>query len=672
MWILPTRARPHNLERFFRLYAETGASQWGIVYVDDDDPRLAEYRQITLPDGWRMVISPRIGLGATINKAFTDNPHEPFYGMITDDSIPVTPKWDVLLSEAAGSQYIAYCSNETNKFGHCCLGGDLVRELGWIILPGLQRLYGEDVLLDVGRKRKCLRHVDVLIDHWHFSIGKAPMDETYEKPDTSNDRKIYHAWRKDNAEKITVCCVNWRNYLGRGAEYVNTLHTMVKTYLSLPHRFVCFTDDPIGLNEGIEVEALPVNLEGWMNKLYLFKRGVFTEGRVLFLDLDTTLCGRIDKIAQYDGEFAMLRDFYRPDGYGSGLMAWQAGFGSEIWERYETAGFPIVQGGDQAFIDQVFEKTDYKPDVLQDLFPGQIVSYKVHCTMEVPVDANIVCFHGNPRPHEVQLKMPQRELAVDMFNRKLNTDAEVMLAQARENMKRDLPWFSGGAEKSEAMLLVGGGPSLAESLPKLIAHKEAGGKIFAMNGTHDWLIERGIVPDYHVMLDSRQSNVCFVKKPHPQVKYLISAFCHPDVFEALKGFDVTLWFSEMDGIMPLVKGSGKQVCLIGGGSTVGCKAIYLGYIDGFRKFHFYGFDSSYRGEQNHAYPQPMNDGEQIIEVTCAGRTFKCATWMAMQAKYWQSQIKVLIAKGCEIFVHGDGLIAFMAQQMSIGDSKWKV
>lgn len=250
------------------------------------------------------------------------------------------------------------------------------------------------------------------------------------------------------------------------------------------------------------------------------------------------------------------------------------------------------------------------------------------------------------------------------FGSKLNNDQDVMLEQVRENLKRDLPWFAGRKAHNRTALIVGGGPSLADTVDLLRTKHHQGGIIFALNGTHDWLIERGIVPEFHVMLDSRQENVKFVLKPHRRVHYLVSAFCHPDVFEALKGHRVTLWMSDMSGMLELVQDiDHKPVCLVGGGATVGNKTMFLAYLDGFRREHFFGFDSSYRGVDNHAYAQPMNDGESRITVTCNGRPFTCAPWMAKQAHEWKGQAKKLAGLGVDIWVHGDGLIPWMAQQM---------
>jgi len=189
---------------------------------------------------------------------------------------------------------------------------------------------------------------------------------------------------------LTICCVQVNNYCGRGAEYVNKLYRAVEWYLTVPHKFVCFTDDPTG----IECETRPIKGEGWYSKLYLFKE--FTEGKVVFFDLDTLIVDNINFIDKYNGKFAILRDFYRPNGYGSGMMIWKGGFGHEITDNYEKDGCPHISGGDQIYI----EKQVKHAKRLQDLFPYKIVSYKAHATTGMPLKAAICCFHGHPKPHD--------------------------------------------------------------------------------------------------------------------------------------------------------------------------------------------------------------------------------------------------------------------------------
>lgn len=190
---------------------------------------------------------------------------------------------------------------------------------------------------------------------------------------------------------LIVCCVNQGNYRGRGAEYVERLRAGVRRHLTLPHRFVEFRGD--GSQTG--TNYLPDDLPGWWSKLFLFRSETFPRlCRVLYLDLDTLVTGSLDEIARYDGEFACLRDFYRPDGLGSGVMAWRGGFGAEIWDRWNAESRPLLPGGDQEWIERV---TDRKADRLQDLYPGQIVSFKADCRDGLPAAARLVCLHGRPK-----------------------------------------------------------------------------------------------------------------------------------------------------------------------------------------------------------------------------------------------------------------------------------
>lgn len=249
-------------------------------------------------------------------------------------------------------------------------------------------------------------------------------------------------------EMVNVVCVKWGSWCSpHGPRYVNNLFRGVSRNLTKEHRFICFTDDPSGLDPGIEVRPLPKNLKGWWwenlyagqrrefirgalalpyrlmrsgdlgrgldaerqktwrpvdlrgwyNKLFLFKEGVL-EGPTIFFDLDTVIVGSIDDLVEVGDDLCILRDFYRPREYGSGLMTFRTEKMSVVWNEFIQSGCPVMRRGDQAFIQQA------KPDAefFQDQWPGQVVSYKLNCIKHgVPDYARVVCFHGSPRPHEV-------------------------------------------------------------------------------------------------------------------------------------------------------------------------------------------------------------------------------------------------------------------------------
>jgi len=60
------------------------------------------------------------------------------------------------------------------------------------------------------------------------------------------------------APRLTIACCLWGGFPARGwgAEYVARLQRGVARNLSVPHRFVCFADDPERVPEGIEARRL--------------------------------------------------------------------------------------------------------------------------------------------------------------------------------------------------------------------------------------------------------------------------------------------------------------------------------------------------------------------------------------------------------------------------------
>lgn len=188
-------------------------------------------------------------------------------------------------------------------------------------------------------------------------------------------------------DMVTVICVKSKPDYKH--THVNRLYKMVKKNLSVPHRFVCLTDDPLGVV--CQTKKLPKGVGGWWAKLAMFREGV-TKGRVIYFDLDTLIMGNINFMAEYEGDFAILRDFYRPDGYGSGVMLWNKQR-PDIWDDWIKAGKPLHPLGDQGWMEQKVQNADR----VQDLWPDKVLSYKVHCASRKPTDASVVCFHGTPK-----------------------------------------------------------------------------------------------------------------------------------------------------------------------------------------------------------------------------------------------------------------------------------
>lgn len=457
-------------------------------------------------------------------------------------------------------------------------------------------------------------------------------------------------------------------------DYVINLRRGVMQNITADHRFVCLSDtvDRAKYDSESDIHWEPLK-HGWprhWSKAEMFRPDLEKYGRFLFIDLSSVIVGSLDEMAAVEG-VCVTKDF-QYDCPSQSILMFPAGSCRDVWEKFIADPDRWIAEGSKMeppnFHDQIL-MSDMDLPYWQDILPGQVVSFKKDCAEGVPDAARIVKFHGKPKPHDIESGWVKdvwegRISRID-FVPKSNVSDDVSLAHMRVNNARGLPWVEQVKHRVQNdLVIVGGGPSIKENLGRIRHKALSGAHIWTLNGTHDYLIDNGIIPDALVMLDSREGNVNFVKKPHKDVTYYIAARCHPKVMTALDGYDVCLWHSVIDGEkdVQLMKGRG---ILIGGGSTVGLRAMYLAWVAlGYWKFHLYGFDSSYRGDENHAYEQAMNSGDVAMPVYVKDRKFMATPWMANQATGFKEQCGQMTPKGCEISVYGDGLLPYVAQLLT--------
>lgn len=161
---------------------------------------------------------------------------------------------------------------------------------------------------------------------------------------------------------------------------------------------VCLSDVPVPC-ERIELRH---GWPGWWSKMELFRPDL--RGDFLYMDLDTMVRGSVAHMERGDS-LALLRDFYRDWGLGSGLMFLPETARGEIWEAWIARPDhwigQHVTGGDQEFLERFWLG---KAQRLQDLYPGEIASYKAS-PPEVRQAATLVCFHGEPKPRDIGWKL---------------------------------------------------------------------------------------------------------------------------------------------------------------------------------------------------------------------------------------------------------------------------
>jgi hypothetical protein len=211
-----------------------------------------------------------------------------------------------------------------------------------------------------------------------------------------------------------VICIKWGTKFG--PEYVNNLYKMVEKNLTIPHRFVCFTDDKTGLDEKIEVFPLPELDDSGLSEKAWRKLGLYTDklgdlqGEALFLDLDIVIRDNIDCFFEKEGEFFIIKDWDFPNDIigNSSVFKFYVNKHKDIIENFYKEGKDIQKRykNEQAFLS----KQMYKKGILQYWDKNWCVSFKRHCLWPFPinyfkvpkdpVDAKIIVFHGRPNPHQ--------------------------------------------------------------------------------------------------------------------------------------------------------------------------------------------------------------------------------------------------------------------------------
>ena len=208
MWILATRTRIENCQRFIAGWIKSQASTPVYVRLDECDPFIEQLKNLPWPEQFTVHIGPRQGLRAAMEEMFQAHPNEPWYGILADDLVPQTPGWDQLLVERAGRDYISYPNDlgrKTKLPTHPCVGGDLVRAQGWFGLPVVRHYCVDSVYRYIGDQLGIKHRLDdVIVEHVHYSEKKSERDGLYRETSRfkDSDDTAYTEWLREQGPKL--------------------------------------------------------------------------------------------------------------------------------------------------------------------------------------------------------------------------------------------------------------------------------------------------------------------------------------------------------------------------------------------------------------------------------------------------------------------------------------
>jgi hypothetical protein len=206
-------------------------------------------------------------------------------------------------------------------------------------------------------------------------------------------------------------------------------------------------------------------------------------------------------------------------------------------------------------------------------------------------------------------------------------------------------------DNGKTVSICGGGTSLENTVDELT------GEVWALNGTYQWLVERGIIPDAVFMFDAHPVMADYVSKPMRGITYYVASHSAPSVFEALYGYEVKVFHAFIGcEIAHIIEELNWHAPIFHGGSATSTRAPYIAYGLGYREIHIHGADSSLKAGLSHV---DRNEEYDILDVTCYDEKFQTHAWMAAQAKELLGMKNTL--KDAKIIVHGDGLLPHIAK-----------
>jgi uncharacterized Rossmann fold enzyme len=232
-------------------------------------------------------------------------------------------------------------------------------------------------------------------------------------------------------------------------------------------------------------------------------------------------------------------------------------------------------------------------------------------------------------------------------------DEQIKLAKARIAAR-----IEKGEPKADPVAIVCFGPSLNDTWEKVKDFKY----VISCSGSHKYLVDRGIVPTWHIEVDPREHKVKLIGTPQKQTEYLIAACCHPKVFDLLEGFNVRLWNvydPTEEGLRELQPGEWA----VTGGCSVGLRAITIAHFLGFSDLHVFGMDGSegtvQKPLQKHAAEHP-NQAKDKCVVPYGGVEWLSTPGFLEGARQTWHELDQLPAE-VKVKFHGEGLVQAMAK-----------
>lgn len=250
-------------------------------------------------------------------------------------------------------------------------------------------------------------------------------------------------------------------------------------------------------------------------------------------------------------------------------------------------------------------------------------------------------------------------------------DIETITKQIHENITLGLKNVSESDDfrVNVPIAIVGGGPSLKDTIEELRAFP---GPVMACGSVHDYLVSNNVAAKWCILCDPDPLITLYLQKIQFPTKYLVASQCHSNIFkhlwqqqnkiEPLHWDNVYIWHAGGDKFED--SNFGENQTIIGGGCTIGTRAIMMAYAFGYSNIHLFGFDSCLTKDyKHHAYDFETEQESigDITEIRLGGPDspiFKVAGYMLGQIFDFKKILEVHASR-FQFTIHGDGALKYL-------------
>lgn len=210
------------------------------------------------------------------------------------------------------------------------------------------------------------------------------------------------------------------------ATSVNVLRNQVARHYPHPHRFICVTDDPSGIDAGIETFPLGESFLDLKNPTWSWGPNCFPRlqafapefekvagKRFVSMDLDTVITGDLTPLWDRPEDFVIYASVQARGAYNGSMFMMDAGARRQVWEKFDPQSSPQAanaaghRGSDQGWIEYTLGRGEATWTASDGIY-----AYRWDCMKQrrgkLPPNCRMVVFHGkfDPWMAETQAQSP--------------------------------------------------------------------------------------------------------------------------------------------------------------------------------------------------------------------------------------------------------------------------